>query len=156
MELVFGGGLDYIGGASYRCPFCLLKTEPGGLTRRTTCSKRKTSQESKWSIPSWPGYLVPLKSAKVLAFGADEIARRCSFWCLKCEKMPEDATKRPQNGYITATKRLNPENFKIAPTSRSIKLCLELPHTRQPTVKRSVGQSFSGTPNLPLVSGFCP
>jgi len=29
----------------------------------------------------WLGYLVPLKSAKVLAFGADEIARRCSFWC---------------------------------------------------------------------------
>ena len=34
----------------------------------------------------WPGYLVPLKSAKVLAFGADEIARRCSFWCRQMRK----------------------------------------------------------------------
>ena len=35
---------------------------------------------------AWLGDLVPLKSAKVLAFGADEIARRCSFWCRQMRK----------------------------------------------------------------------
>ena len=53
--------------------------------------------------------MVPTKSRGGARFGA-----------VKCEKMPKDATKRLQNGYKTATKRLNPENFKIAPTSRSI------------------------------------
>ena len=51
------------------------------------------------TIMVWPGYLVPLKSAKVLAFGADEIARRCSFWC---RQMRKDA----ERCYETATKRL--------------------------------------------------
>ena len=35
---------------------------------------------------TWHGDLAPLKSAKVLAFGADEIARRCSFWCRQMRK----------------------------------------------------------------------
>jgi hypothetical protein len=55
---------------------------------------------------AWPGYLVPLKSAKVLAFGADEIARRCSFWCRQMRKDAgrcyKTATKRLYNGYKTA------------------------------------------------------
>ena len=54
----------------------------------------------------WLGYLVPLKSAKVLAFGADEIARRCSFWCRQMRKDAgrcyKTATKRLYNGYKTA------------------------------------------------------
>jgi hypothetical protein len=59
-----------------------------------------------WHVPDWLGYLVPLKSAKVLAFGADEIARRCSFWCRQMRKDAgrcyKTATKRLYNGYKTA------------------------------------------------------
>jgi hypothetical protein len=83
--------------------------------------------------------LVPTKSREGARFGA-----------VKCEKMPEDATKRPQNGYITATKRLNPENFKIAPTSRSI---IFLP----PTAPRKAirGKAWRGA-IIFWSSGFAP
>ena len=57
------------------------------------------AEESGEPLPTWLGYLVPLKSAKVLAFGANEIARRCSFWC---RQMRKDA----ERCYETATKRL--------------------------------------------------
>jgi hypothetical protein len=32
----------------------------------------------------------------------------------------------------------------------------DLPHAKQSAVKRGVGQLFSGVPDLPLFSGFCP
>ena len=60
-----------------------------------------------------------------------------------------DLGQRP-SAIVRLGDALNRWLLTAAFTSRSIKLCLELPRTRQPTVKRSVGQSFSGTPNLPL------
>jgi len=78
-----------------------------GCAPHTRCALTASKLFSAgWRGAAWPGYLVPLKSAKVLAFGADEIARRCSFWCRQMRKDAgrcyKTATKRLYNGYKTA------------------------------------------------------
>ena len=118
-----GASRVVVGTASRRATACGTTSNRAGT--RTRPPSRALAKRSR--TRGWLGDLVPLKSAKVLAFGADEIARRCSFWC---HQMRKGAERCHKTAIKTATKRLNPENLKIAPTSRSIQLCLELPHTR--------------------------